>query len=155
MSITNHSPFWFLVFYFSKQPNRRPLQPRKPLLPPRTPRPATRTPPPSNSWCKAARCVICTAPFLGTVPYHRFVLLPTHLVGHYREPFYVMCPLIHERSVIFVPQVVAEQIPMLVQGVRGSQSQPESPSAQLSLISASQNFLQVAYFYRLISPCMV
>ncbi|XP_040191710.1 talin-1 isoform X1 [Rana temporaria] len=39
-------------------------------------------------------------------------------------------------------KVVAEQIPMLVQGVRGSQSQPESPSAQLSLISAGQNFLQ-------------
>ncbi|XP_051888575.1 talin-1 [Pristis pectinata] len=37
---------------------------------------------------------------------------------------------------------VAEQIPMLVQGVRGSQSQPDSPSAQLALISASQNFLQ-------------
>lgn len=40
-------------------------------------------------------------------------------------------------------QVVADQIPMLVQGVRGSQSQPDSPSAQLALIAASQNFLQV------------
>ncbi|XP_061468480.1 talin-1 isoform X2 [Rhineura floridana] len=39
-------------------------------------------------------------------------------------------------------KVVADQIPMLVQGVRGSQSQPDSPSAQLSLIAASQNFLQ-------------
>uniref|UniRef100_A0A8B9NL03 Talin 1 n=1 Tax=Accipiter nisus TaxID=211598 RepID=A0A8B9NL03_9AVES len=39
-------------------------------------------------------------------------------------------------------KVVAEQIPMLVQGVRGSQSQPDSPSAQLALIAASQNFLQ-------------
>ncbi|XP_036384028.1 talin-1 [Megalops cyprinoides] len=39
-------------------------------------------------------------------------------------------------------KVVAEQIPMLVQGVRGSQSQPDSPSAQLALIGASQNFLQ-------------
>uniref|UniRef100_A0A8C3AV23 Talin 1 n=1 Tax=Cyclopterus lumpus TaxID=8103 RepID=A0A8C3AV23_CYCLU len=39
-------------------------------------------------------------------------------------------------------KVVAEQIPQLVQGVRGSQSQPDSPSAQLALISASQNFLQ-------------
>uniref|UniRef100_A0A4W3IH66 Talin 1 n=1 Tax=Callorhinchus milii TaxID=7868 RepID=A0A4W3IH66_CALMI len=39
-------------------------------------------------------------------------------------------------------KVVAEQIPLLVQGVRGSQSQPDSPSAQLALISASQNFLQ-------------
>lgn len=41
-------------------------------------------------------------------------------------------------------QVVAEQIPQLVQGVRGSHSQPDSPSAQLALISASQNFLQVS-----------
>ncbi|XP_043934374.1 talin-1 [Protopterus annectens] len=39
-------------------------------------------------------------------------------------------------------KVVADQIPSLVQGVRGSQSQPDSPSAQLALISASQNFLQ-------------
>uniref|UniRef100_A0A673A8R6 Talin-1 n=1 Tax=Sphaeramia orbicularis TaxID=375764 RepID=A0A673A8R6_9TELE len=39
-------------------------------------------------------------------------------------------------------KVVAEQIPQLVQGVRGSQSQPDSPSAQLALIGASQNFLQ-------------
>ncbi|XP_069482825.1 talin-1 isoform X1 [Ambystoma mexicanum] len=39
-------------------------------------------------------------------------------------------------------KVVADQIPMLVQGVRGSQSQPDSPSAQLALISASQKFLQ-------------
>ncbi|KAG7240881.1 hypothetical protein INR49_023455 [Caranx melampygus] len=39
-------------------------------------------------------------------------------------------------------KVVAEQIPQLVQGVRGSHSQPDSPSAQLALISASQNFLQ-------------
>ncbi|XP_031433991.1 talin-1 isoform X2 [Clupea harengus] len=39
-------------------------------------------------------------------------------------------------------KVVADQIPMLVQGVRGSQSQPDSPSAQLTLIGAGQNFLQ-------------
>ncbi|KAM6111541.1 talin-1-like [Phoenicopterus ruber ruber] len=39
-------------------------------------------------------------------------------------------------------KVVAEQIPMLVQGMRGSRSQPDSPSAQLGLIAASQNFLQ-------------
>uniref|UniRef100_A0A8D2JEE5 Talin 1 n=1 Tax=Varanus komodoensis TaxID=61221 RepID=A0A8D2JEE5_VARKO len=39
-------------------------------------------------------------------------------------------------------KVVADQIPMLVQGVRGSHSQPDSPSAQLALIAASQNFLQ-------------
>lgn len=44
-------------------------------------------------------------------------------------------------------QVVAEQIPHLVQGVRGSQSHPDSPSAQLALISASQNFLQVTHHY--------
>uniref|UniRef100_A0A8D2JLN1 Talin 1 n=1 Tax=Varanus komodoensis TaxID=61221 RepID=A0A8D2JLN1_VARKO len=36
----------------------------------------------------------------------------------------------------------AQHIPMLVQGVRGSHSQPDSPSAQLALIAASQNFLQ-------------
>lgn len=46
-------------------------------------------------------------------------------------------------TVCLRPQAVAEQIPQLVQGVRGSQSQPDSPSAQLALISASQNFLQV------------
>ncbi|KAI5614241.1 talin-1 isoform X2, partial [Silurus asotus] len=39
-------------------------------------------------------------------------------------------------------KVVAEQIPQLVQGVRGSQAQPDSPSAQLALIGASQNFVQ-------------
>lgn len=37
---------------------------------------------------------------------------------------------------------MAEQIPLLVQGVRGSQAQPDSPSAQLALIAASQSFLQ-------------
>uniref|UniRef100_A0A673HZU2 Talin-1-like n=1 Tax=Sinocyclocheilus rhinocerous TaxID=307959 RepID=A0A673HZU2_9TELE len=37
---------------------------------------------------------------------------------------------------------VADQIPQLVRGVRGSQAQPDSPSAQLALIGASQNFLQ-------------
>ncbi|KAM9590959.1 talin-1-like isoform 1-T1 [Morphnus guianensis] len=39
-------------------------------------------------------------------------------------------------------KAVAEQIPMLVQGMRGSQSQMDSASAQLALIVASQNFLQ-------------
>uniref|UniRef100_A0A8C6KCU1 Talin 1 n=1 Tax=Nothobranchius furzeri TaxID=105023 RepID=A0A8C6KCU1_NOTFU len=39
-------------------------------------------------------------------------------------------------------KVVADQIPQLVQGVRGSQAQPDSPSAQLALIGASQNFMQ-------------
>lgn len=44
---------------------------------------------------------------------------------------------------VFDRQGVADQIPQLVQGVRGSQAQPDSPSAQLALIGASQNFLQV------------
>uniref|UniRef100_A0A8D2JXH4 Talin 1 n=1 Tax=Theropithecus gelada TaxID=9565 RepID=A0A8D2JXH4_THEGE len=39
-------------------------------------------------------------------------------------------------------KAVAEQIPLLVQGVRGSQAQPDSPSTQLALIAASQSFLQ-------------
>lgn len=45
----------------------------------------------------------------------------------------------------FVLQAVAEQIPLLVQGVRGSQAQPDSPSAQLALIAASQSFLQARH----------
>uniref|UniRef100_A0A671P0D9 Talin-2-like n=1 Tax=Sinocyclocheilus anshuiensis TaxID=1608454 RepID=A0A671P0D9_9TELE len=39
-------------------------------------------------------------------------------------------------------RAVADHIPQLVQGVRGSQGQPEDSSAQLALIIASQNFLQ-------------
>ncbi|XP_066503310.1 talin-2a [Hoplias malabaricus] len=39
-------------------------------------------------------------------------------------------------------KTVADHIPQLVQGVRGSQCQPEDGSAQLALIIASQNFLQ-------------
>ncbi|XP_067297971.1 talin-2a isoform X1 [Pseudorasbora parva] len=39
-------------------------------------------------------------------------------------------------------RAVADHIPQLVQGVRGSQGQPEDCSAQLALIIASQNFLQ-------------
>ncbi|KAG7259775.1 hypothetical protein CRUP_001166, partial [Coryphaenoides rupestris] len=39
-------------------------------------------------------------------------------------------------------RAVADHIPQLVQGVRGSQAQPEDLSAQLALIIASQNFLQ-------------
>nr|XP_014348098.1 PREDICTED: talin-2 [Latimeria chalumnae] len=39
-------------------------------------------------------------------------------------------------------KAIADHIPQLVQGVRGSQSQPEDLSAQLALIIASQNFLQ-------------
>ncbi|XP_052457970.1 talin-2 isoform X1 [Carassius gibelio] len=39
-------------------------------------------------------------------------------------------------------RAVADHIPQLVQGVRGSQGQPEDGSAQLALIIACQNFLQ-------------
>nr|XP_005168939.1 talin-2 isoform X2 [Danio rerio] len=39
-------------------------------------------------------------------------------------------------------RAVADHIPQLVQGVRGSQGQPEDGSAQLALIIASKNFLQ-------------
>ncbi|XP_072517267.1 talin-2a isoform X2 [Salminus brasiliensis] len=39
-------------------------------------------------------------------------------------------------------KAVADHIPQLVQGVRGSQGQPEDDCAHLSLIIASQNFLQ-------------
>ncbi|XP_065123839.1 talin-2a isoform X2 [Paramisgurnus dabryanus] len=39
-------------------------------------------------------------------------------------------------------KAVADHIPQLVQGIRGSQGQPEDDSAQLALIIASQNFLQ-------------
>ncbi|XP_034725628.1 talin-2a isoform X1 [Etheostoma cragini] len=39
-------------------------------------------------------------------------------------------------------KAVADHIPQLVQGVRGSQAKPEDLSAQLGLIIASQNFLQ-------------
>lgn len=40
-------------------------------------------------------------------------------------------------------KAVADHIPQLVQGVRGSQAQAEDLSAQLALIISSQNFLQV------------
>ncbi|KAI8493573.1 Talin-1 [Branchiostoma belcheri] len=39
---------------------------------------------------------------------------------------------------------VADHIPRLVQGVRGSRAQPDSPSAQLLLINASQEFISPA-----------
>ncbi|XP_073475221.1 talin-2 isoform X2 [Aquarana catesbeiana] len=39
-------------------------------------------------------------------------------------------------------KIVADNIPQLVQGVRGSQAQAEDLSAQLALIVSSQNFLQ-------------
>lgn len=40
-------------------------------------------------------------------------------------------------------QGVADHIPQLVQGMRGSQAHPEDLGAQLALIIASQSFLQV------------
>lgn len=40
---------------------------------------------------------------------------------------------------------MADHIPQLVQGVRSSQANPEDLSAQLVLIVASQNFLQVQF----------
>ena len=40
-------------------------------------------------------------------------------------------------------QAVADHIPQLVQGMRSSQAEPEELSAQLTLIMASQSFLQV------------
>lgn len=42
-------------------------------------------------------------------------------------------------------QAVADTIPQLVQGMRSSQAQPEELGAQLVLIMASQNFLQVCF----------
>lgn len=41
-------------------------------------------------------------------------------------------------------QAVADSIPQLVQGIRSSQAQPEELGPQLTLIMASQNFLQVS-----------
>lgn len=43
-------------------------------------------------------------------------------------------------------QAVADCIPQLVQGMRSSQAQPEELGAQLTLIMASQSFLQVRPF---------
>lgn len=43
-------------------------------------------------------------------------------------------------------QAVADSIPQLVQGMRSSQAQPEELCAQLTLIMASQSFLQVGPF---------
>lgn len=42
-------------------------------------------------------------------------------------------------------QAVADHIPQLVQGMRGSQAHPEDLGAQLALIIASQSFLQVKH----------
>lgn len=44
-------------------------------------------------------------------------------------------------------QAVADHIPHLVQGMRGSQAHPEDLGAQLALIIASQSFLQVPTVY--------
>lgn len=45
-------------------------------------------------------------------------------------------------------QAVADHIPQLVQGMRGSQTHPEDLGAQLALIIASQSFLQVPSVYK-------
>lgn len=47
---------------------------------------------------------------------------------------------------VFPMQAVADSIPQLVQGMRSSQAQPEELGAQLTLIMASQTFLQVRPF---------
>lgn len=44
-------------------------------------------------------------------------------------------------------QAVADHIPHLVQGMRGSQARPEDLGAQLALIFASQSFLQVKHTF--------
>ena len=41
-------------------------------------------------------------------------------------------------------KAVADQIAKLVQGVKGTLASPESPAAQLALISASEEFIQVS-----------
>jgi talin len=38
---------------------------------------------------------------------------------------------------------MADHIPSLVEGVKGTLSNPENPAAQLNLINASEQFLQV------------
>ena len=72
-----------------------------------------------------------------------FIQLPTSLFSCLLRCSLSLSPLLLSSLLFSVSQVVADQIPMLVQGVRGSQSQPDSPSAQLTLIGAGQNFLQV------------
>ncbi|CAM9487463.1 talin-2 [Lampetra fluviatilis] len=48
----------------------------------------------------------------------------------------------NQQQLVSCSKNVADHVPQLVQGWRGSQSQPDSPSAQLALITASHNFLQ-------------
>jgi hypothetical protein len=40
-------------------------------------------------------------------------------------------------------KTMADHIPSLVEGVKGTLSNPENPAAQLNLINASEQFLQV------------
>lgn len=46
---------------------------------------------------------------------------------------------------------LAEHIPALIQGVKGTMAQPDSATAQLNLINASHQFLQVIYVCQLMS----
>lgn len=71
----------------------------------------------------------CTEPFYWSFYYNYFSVI-YWVCGFY------LC-------VCVCVQAVADHIPQLVQGVRGSQAKPEDLSAQLALIIASQNFLQV------------
>jgi talin len=41
-------------------------------------------------------------------------------------------------------KTMADHIPSLVEGVKGTLSNPENPAAQLNLINASEQFLQVS-----------
>jgi talin len=40
-------------------------------------------------------------------------------------------------------RTVAEHVPKLVEGVKGTMARPQDPEAQLSLIEISESFLQV------------
>ena len=57
--------------------------------------------------------------------------------------FEIIC---HQDQLLAACKAVADQIAKLVQGVKGSLANPESPAAQLSLISASEEFIQVPFF---------
>jgi talin len=45
-------------------------------------------------------------------------------------------------------KTMADHIPSLVEGVKGTLSDPENPAAQLNLINASEQFLQVCEWPR-------
>lgn len=54
--------------------------------------------------------------------------------------------MVLQNQLLAACKAVADQIAKLVQGVKGSLANPDSPAAQLSLISASEEFIQVATF---------